>query len=264
MALKTAVAIRHVHFEDLGAFTQPIEDAGYAIQFYEAGIDELWTADALNADLMIVLGGPIGAYEQDKYPFLGKELALLERRLEAGRPTLGICLGAQLMAQALGASVHQGPAKEIGWAPVSLSEAGKTGPLRHLEAAPVLHWHGDTFTLPEGAELLASTALCRNQAFSFGSAALAFQFHPEAERTGFDRWLIGHAVEIAGAGLSVPKLRAYTESFADAAAARGRACLSEWLGQLDASPRRLETGPKSYARQTGSPAVRGGRSDAGL
>jgi GMP synthase (glutamine-hydrolysing) len=96
----------------------------------------------------------------------------------------------------------------------------------------VLHWHGDTFTLPEGAVLLASTRVCENQAFSFGSNALAFQFHPEAERRGFERWLIGHAVEIAGAKLSVSELRAHAERFADDASGRGQACLTEWLARL--------------------------------
>jgi GMP synthase (glutamine-hydrolysing) len=232
MALRTAVAIRHVHFEDLGAFAGPIRDAGYAIEFRDIGTDELGTGNALDPELVIVLGGPIGAYEEDNYPFLVQELTLLEKRLATARPTLGICLGAQLMARALGARVYPCQAKEIGWAPVSLTGAGRAGPLRHLQTGPVLHWHGDTFTLPEGAVLLASTETCENQAFSFGSNALALQFHPEAERKAFDRWLIGHAVEIAGAKLSVAELRADAERFADGAAARGQACLTEWLSQL--------------------------------
>jgi GMP synthase (glutamine-hydrolysing) len=232
MALRTAVAIRHVHFEDLGAFAEPIREAGYAIEFRDAGLDELERIDALDPELVIVLGGPISAYEEETYPFIMYELALLESRLAAGRPTLGICLGAQLMARALGAHVYPGQAKEIGWGPVFLTDAGRAGALRHLQAGPVLHWHGDTFTLPEGAVLLASTEVCENQAFAFGSNALAFQFHPEAERRGFERWLIGHAAEIAGAKLSVSELRAQAERFADDASERGQACVTEWLGQL--------------------------------
>src|SRR6201999_289627 len=105
--------------------------------------------DPVESDLLVVLGGPIGAYEEDRYPFLTAELTLIGARLKAGRPTLGICLGAQLMARALGADVRPGAGKEIGWAPLVLSEAGRAGPLRHLGNEPVLHWHGDIFHLPE-------------------------------------------------------------------------------------------------------------------
>ena len=181
-------------------------------------------------DLIIVLGGPIGAYQELAYPFLGEELPLLERRLAAGQPTLGICLGAQLMARALGARVYEAPVKEIGWSKLQLSEAGRNGPLRHFVGVPVLHWHGDTFDLPEGAELLASTEICANQAFSFGYHELACQFHPEISGHGFERWLIGHASEIAAVpGISPAALRRDTERFAPQSALRGEACLSEWL-----------------------------------
>jgi len=97
--MKTAVAIRHVGFEDLGAFARPIEAAGYKIHYYDVGLHELWTLEPVKTDLIIVLGGPIGVYEEDRYPFLRDEISLLEARLEAGRPTMGICLGAQLIAR---------------------------------------------------------------------------------------------------------------------------------------------------------------------
>lgn len=208
---RSALAIRHVHFEDLGAFAAPIEEQGYGITYLEAGIDDLKAVDPLAPDLLIVLGGPIGAYEEDRYPFVADEVAILERRLAAGKPTLGVCLGAQMMARALGARVYPGPAKEIGWKPVTLTADGTAGPLGHLDGVPVLHWHGDTFDLPDGATLLASTAVTRNQAFSWGKAALGLQFHVEATGTGLERWFIGHACEIGGVpGLSVPQLRADT------------------------------------------------------
>jgi GMP synthase (glutamine-hydrolysing) len=231
--MKTVAAIRHVHFENLGAFEPTLVQSGYALRYFAAGMDDLRSRELLECDLLVVLGGPIGAYEEDKYPFLLQELNLLERRLAATRPTLGICLGAQLLARALGGRVYPGPQKEIGWAPIELTEAGKQSAAWHLENGPVLHWHGDTFDLPAGAELLASTAICKNQAFRHGNSTLAFQFHPEATAKNFEQWLIGHCCEIAGVpGLSVNALRADTERFANEAQQRGQRCFSEWLAGL--------------------------------
>jgi GMP synthase (glutamine-hydrolysing) len=231
--VKSAAAIRHVPFEDLGAFAPVLEQSGYAIRYCEAAVDDLGARELLDCDLLFVLGGPVGAYEEDKYPFLRRELAVIERRLGSGKPIMGICLGAQLMARSLGSRVYPGPAKEIGWAPITLTEAGQRGPARHLHGGPVLHWHGDTFDLPAGAELLASTKICRNQAFSCGSNTLAFQFHPEASAENLELWFVGHAVEISGvAGLTVNGLRADTREFAPEAEQRGRRCFEEWLAGL--------------------------------
>jgi GMP synthase (glutamine-hydrolysing) len=228
--VKAAIAIRHVYFEDLGAFDDVLRRHGYAVRYCDACIDDIGGVDPLAPDLTVVLGGPISAYQELTYPFLGRELALLERRLAAARPTLGICLGAQLMARALGARVYPAPKKELGWGELQLTEAGRNGPLRHFAGVPFLHWHGDTFDLPEGTELLASTAICPNQAFSLGRQVLACQFHPEISGRGFERWLVGHAVEIAGTqDISPGLLRRDTEHFAPQAARRGEACLSEWL-----------------------------------
>lgn len=229
---KTAIAIRHVAFEDLGSFREVLETAGYTIQYREAGVDDLRALRTDNVDLLAVLGGPIGAYQDDAYPFLVDEISVIESRLVQEQPTLGICLGAQLMARALGASVYPGPAAEIGWAPVTLTEAGRAGPLRHLADVAMLHWHGDTFDLPEGAERLASTSICANQAFAIGNSTLAFQFHPEAGGRDFERWLIGHASELARVGLSPQNLRADNARLSAANIAAGQSCLRAWLEGL--------------------------------
>ncbi len=230
--MKRALALRHVQFEDLGTFAPELEAHGYSVAYADAGLDDLGAIDEAAIDLLIVLGGPIGAYEEEHYPFLNDEMALIGHRLASGRPLLGICLGAQLIARAMGAEVKPGPQKEIGWGPVTLTEAGLAGPLRHLGAEPVLHWHGDAFTLPEGAVRLASTTVCPNQAFAAGPAVLAVQFHPEAAVEGFERWLIGHAVEIAAVRLSPDILRRETLLYGPAAAERGKALIAEWLSGL--------------------------------
>ncbi|WP_372071183.1 glutamine amidotransferase [Tistrella mobilis] len=232
--LKTAVAIRHLAFEDLGCFGPVLERAGYKVHYYDAGVDELWTLDPLTTGLIVVLGGPIGAYEEEKYPFLTEELQLIERRLASGKPIFGVCLGAQLMARVLGAKVYPGPAKEIGFSELTLTEAGRRSCLNVFEGGPVLHWHGDRFDLPEGAEALASTEICPVQAFSYGSNAFGAQFHPEAGGEGFERWLIGHTIELGAAGVDVPRLRADNEHWGPILKPRAEACLETWLRNLDA------------------------------
>jgi len=234
--MKTCIAIRHVAFEDLGSFEPFLRDAGFDVVYREAGWDALDAMDPLAPDLLVVLGGPIGAYEDAAYPFLAHELRLLEARLRAGRPIIGICLGAQLLARALGARVFpNGGVKEIGWSPLTLTDAGRASPLAGLDGVAVLHWHGDTFDLPDGAVLLASTPVTRNQAFRWGSAALGLQFHPEATARGLERWFIGHAGEIGGtAGLSVPGLRDETRCHAPRLETRAPGVLARFLSDMPA------------------------------
>jgi len=229
--MTTVVAIRHVAFEDLGTLAPVLSLRGATVRYLEAGIDDLTRIDAREPDLLVVLGGPIGAYEDAAYPFINDEIRMIERRLESALPTLGFCLGAQMMARALGARVYPGPAKEIGWSPLTLTEAGRASPLSHLagDKTSMLHWHGDTFDLPKDATLLASTGLCRHQAFSWGQAALGFQCHPEAKAAELERWFIGHACEIAGAGLSVPRLRQDTAHFGPLLETQGAKCFADWL-----------------------------------
>lgn len=233
--MKTALAIRHVAFEDLGAFADPLRARGFTCEYRDAA-DGLAGLDPLAPDLLVVLGGPIGACEDDAYPFLKSEGALIERRLARDRPVLGICLGAQLIARALGARVYRGPAKEIGWSPLTLTAAGQASCLRPLGATgiEVLHWHGDTFDLPQGAVRLASTEAYRNQAFAWGGATLALQFHAEVTARGLEHWFVGHACELgAVAGLSVADLRARSEVACARLLPAGRELLHDWLDQIE-------------------------------
>lgn len=236
--MKTVLVIRHVAFEDLGSFAAPLQSHGYRIRYLEAGMDDLAQVDALAPELMVVLGGPIGANDQDDYPFLRDEMEILQQRLGHERPTLGICLGSQLMARALGAQVYPGRQPEIGWAPMQLTQPGQASCLRHLapESTLVLHWHGDTFDLPTGATRLASTSGCENQAFAWGGCALGLQFHPEVTVAGLGRWFIGHALEIAHTpNISVTQLRADTERWGTTLETQGPRCLAHWLQELQSS-----------------------------
>jgi GMP synthase (glutamine-hydrolysing) len=225
-----------VAFEDLGNLADVLHQNDFKVAYTEAGLDDLRQLDPLEPELLIVLGGPIGAYEEEAYPFLLDELRLLERRLVADLPTIGICLGAQLMARALGAKVYPGPAKELGWGPLQISEEGWRSPMQHLSedrTAAVLHWHGDTFDMPQGAIHLAATPLDVNQAFAWGKRGLAIQFHAEVTAPGLERWLIGHAGEIGTTpGVSALQLRQDTRRYA--AALQGPA-MTFWQAWLDAA-----------------------------
>lgn len=229
---KTAVAIRHVDFEDLGVFAAVLADRGYAVRYCEADSRDLQSLDPLSADLLIVLGGPVGVYEDEAHPFLKRERHVLATRLEINRPTLGICLGAQLMAAALGAKVFPSGVKEIGFSPLSLSELGREGPLRYLASTSVLHWHGDTFDLPDGTVHLAATKLCANQAFARGPNVLAVQFHVEADTAELEQWMVGYAAELADAGIDPGQLRAEAVKIGPAMEKAATAMFSEWLGKL--------------------------------
>ena len=231
--MKSAIAIRHVGFEDLDAFAPAVREAGYNIHYWDVGEQELWTLEPIKTDLLIVLGGPIGAYEDEAYPFIAEEIDILEQRLAAGRPTMGVCLGAQLVARAAGAKVYPSGAKEIGFAPIALTDAGRGSCLAAFAEDPItLHWHGDTFDLPDGAERLASTRSCENQAFAMGPNVIGFQFHPEASAQNIERWLIGHAAELAAAGVDIPRLRAEAETHEPALARKARRVAADWLAQL--------------------------------
>lgn len=225
-----ALAIRHVPFEDLDLLGPLLRRGGWDIGYRDAAVDALDARDLAEADLLIVLGGPIGAYEDAAYPWLADELSTIERRLAAARPTLGICLGSQLMARALGARVYPGHGKEIGWTPLTLTESGRRSCLAAVGDAPVLHWHGDTFDLPADATLLAATAAYTHQAFAVGTHGLALQFHLEAGAAGLERWYIGHAAEIASVpGLDVAGLRAQARRHAPVLAPLAERCFAAWL-----------------------------------
>jgi GMP synthase (glutamine-hydrolysing) len=226
---KNCLAVRHVAFEDLGLLGPLLSTRGYDVRYHDAGIERLEVGTLIAPDLVIVLGGPIGVYECETYPFVVDEIAAVAVRLHASKPILGICLGAQMMAAALGAEVAPGPVKEIGYAALTLTAAGRSSVLAPLGASPVLHWHGDNCELPGGCECLASTRYCPVQAFSRAPTQLALQFHLETDPARLEAWLVGHAVELGKAGIDPRKLRDEARRLGPALQEVGSKVLSAWL-----------------------------------
>lgn len=230
--MRQATCIRHLHFGGLGSFEAALLGAGFDIKFWTIGIDDLATLDPVSPDLLVVLGGPMSVYQTEAFPFITDELSIIDKRLSADKPLFGSCAGAQLIASALGARVYPGKKPELGWAPLTLSDAGLTSPLQHLapEQTQVLHWHGDVFDLPTGAVCLASTTLCENQAFALGDKVLGFQFHAEASDKIVDQWLMGHAHQIeSDPELSYDKLRIDFARYGATLARQGSQCFMDWL-----------------------------------
>ncbi|KRA84130.1 glutamine amidotransferase [Altererythrobacter sp. Root672] len=227
--MKTVLAVRHLGFEHLGVWDAALADFGFEVLYCDPTVDDLDSIDAVEPDLLVILGAPIGAYDDELYPFLTSEVRLIERRLAVARPLLGICLGAQLIARALGAKVAPMADKEIGFSPLELTEVGLASPLGHIEDWPVLHWHGDQFDLPEGSTLLASTEQCPNQAFAIGPNVLGLQCHLEADAREIESWLVGHCAELIASGRDPRAIRADAARFGPQLETRATRVLRSWI-----------------------------------
>ncbi|MDG0834135.1 glutamine amidotransferase [Roseateles saccharophilus] len=228
---KTVLALRHLAFEDLGLIGPLLERRGFEVRYHEAGVDDFAAVDLGTVDLLVVLGGPIGVEDEERFPWLVDEVALIRRRLDSHRPLLGICLGAQLMARALGAHVRPMGVKEIGFAPLALTAAGQGTALAELGTQPMLHWHGDQFELPADLASLAATPVCPHQAFAPHDAALGLQFHPEVDPARFEQWLVGHIDELTHAGIAPGALRAAMAREASGLKAALARLMQRWLDQ---------------------------------
>jgi len=260
--MPTVSVIRHVAFEDLGILEDLFAARGWSVTYFEAPTLDWGKFDSVMPDLLVVLGGPIGVYEERLYPFLTPEIATIKRRLDLDKPTLGICLGAQLIARALGSAVYPGSEKEIGWRPLLMTKMGNASPVRHLAATEtfMFHWHGDTFDLPKDAVLLAGTEVCLHQAFRWGKNTLAFQCHPEVRAADLEKWYVGHAVELGASHTNARHLRADATRYGAMLEHQGKKCFNEWLDSLhlDASAAKDETPakPRTVKKSASAPTAR--------
>jgi GMP synthase (glutamine-hydrolysing) len=189
--MRKLLVFQHSAREPLGVFDPMLRRAGFRIRYVNFSRQPGQRPDVSRYNGLIVLGGPMNVDEMERHPHLTTEIAILKEALALGIPILGICLGAQLLAAALGANVRPNSVREIGWYRLHPTAAAGGDPLcRHLDGTQhVFQWHAYTFDLPQGAVHLASTPTCPNQAFRFGDRAYGLQFHLEADERLIRRWL---------------------------------------------------------------------------
>jgi GMP synthase (glutamine-hydrolysing) len=182
---------QHVPYEPLGTLDPKLRRSGFRIRYVNFGRDPHMRPTLEGYAGLVVLGGPMSVDQVDCHPHLATEMELVLDAIDRQIPVLGICLGAQLIAKALGAAVRAGAKKEIGWHDVTLTDVGGSDPLLgHLaRETRLFQWHGDVFDLPDGAVHLASSERCAYQAFRHGSNVYGFQFHLEVDEPLIERWL---------------------------------------------------------------------------
>lgn len=202
--------LQHVECETAGLMEASLADAGHQVHYVRTHLSEPVPASVAGLAGLVVMGGPMGVYDADQYPNLTQEKELIRQACDVALPTLGICLGSQLIASALGAKVAPGPKKEIGFYPIKLAAGAADDPL--LAGLPAefsaLHWHGDQFELPTGATLLASSAITPHQAFRFGNQAYGLLFHLEATPETFGNMVRTFTDELAGEKIDPAQLLA--------------------------------------------------------
>lgn len=198
--MPTITCFQHIDCEGPGTLGDTLKAKGVELRILQPCKGEA-IPDQLG-DGLLILGGPMGAYEEALNPWMVNEALTIRKALEARLPILGICLGSQLLAKAAGAQVFRGAQPEVGWAPVELTEAGARTPI--FKDIPnrftAFHWHGDTFTLPAGSQRLAQSDLYRNQAFRLDDKAYGLQFHLEVTREMAKDWMQKYARELTHQG----------------------------------------------------------------
>ena len=243
--MRRLLVFQHVPHEILGTFDPLLKAAGFRIRYVNFGRQPQFKPTLEGYSGLVVLGGPMNVDQTQAFPHLETEMTVIRTAVTRGIPVLGICLGAQLIAAALGARVTRNPVREIGWFDVSPTSEGKTDPLfRHFpESQKIFQWHGYTFGIPQGAVHLAESEACRNQAFRYGENVYGLQFHLEVDGPLIERWLKtpGNMREIKGLsdGQLAEQIRQQSPDFAPASQALGDRVFREFLGLFHHRSRRI-------------------------
>jgi GMP synthase (glutamine-hydrolysing) len=230
--MEEIVVFQHHPFEDLGFFAEILEKHKADYRVVRLFHGEMPTEDWEHLRALIVLGGPMSACQEDDYPFLRWEKTIIRAAMDESVPILGICLGAQLIAAALGTSVFRGRVREIGWSPISITPHGQVDSLLGYlpENATVFQWHGDGFDLPSGAIRLASSVYYENQAFRLGKTIYGLQFHLEVTPRMIERWIDERSKDLAQAPYVSPeKIRSDTQNYVPTSKYYGERFLSEFV-----------------------------------
>ena len=230
------LVLQHLDCEPLGTIEDALRGAGLSFRYVRGYAGEAVPTRIGDAPGLIVMGGPMGVYERDRYPWLGDEMRLIGQAVAEGVPTLGVCLGSQLLAAALGADVGPGPQREIGWYPVTQTKEGAADPLWGLlpERFVGFHWHGDVFDVPPGAVSLASSELTPCQAFRYGPSAYGVLSHMEITPEIVEDWTAAFIGELEDAGLTSDAILDGVPDHLPALQATGRAFFGAWAALAQA------------------------------
>jgi GMP synthase (glutamine-hydrolysing) len=236
--VNTVLVLQHVGCETLGTIADALAAADAAPQYIRAFAGQPVPTEIGGAAGLVVMGGPQSVYEQDRYPFLRDEQRLIADALRRELPVLGVCLGSQLLAATLGAPVTKGQQKEIGWYPVTLSDAAEDDALFNgvEHEFTGFHWHGDVFELPRGAVALAATALTARQAFRYGRNAYGLLFHMEVTGSQIAEMVTLFADELHAAGTDARAILAGTKQYLPTLQATGAKVYGGWAGLLAQAP----------------------------
>lgn len=233
------MAIQHVRCETLGTIGDVLGAAEIPFEVVRTFEGRPVPNDMEGRNGLIIMGGPMGVYELDQFPFLRQEIRLIEEAVQQDIPLLGICLGSQLLAAALGADVTPGKKKEIGWYPVTLAQAAAGDPLWTGLGSSFMayHWHGDVFELPSGAVSLASSELTPHQAIRYGRSAYGVLFHMEVTEHIIEDMVKTFQDELQSAGLNGLGIVQQTQKHLPGLGEIGKSVFTRWVGLMKSSRR---------------------------